>query len=236
MNKSILAVTGAVLLGAVALQFLPVIIPPPPPTKERALAVTIPQELAGWTVTEVPIAETEEMKNVVESMLVYDDHVVRLYQRGSASVMVYIAYWSPGKMPYRMVGAHSPDTCWVLNGWTRHDRAQWTQCPDGSPIQQPIEWGTYSMSGNLQHVMFWHIVGGETYSFPQHGAHNHFALFNDFKRFGLNQRREQFFVRISSNRPFAEIWNDRDFQTILRPIAQLGRTREQGPLMLLPPS
>ena len=233
MKKLLLGLAGAALLLAIILQFLPVIIPPPPSTKEKPLAKTLLSELEGWRVTNVPIAETEEMQAVVESRLVYDDHVVRLYERGGTAVMVYVAYWSPGKMPYRMVGAHSPDTCWVQNGWSLEDRSQWNSCPTGQSIRQPIEWGTYSRSGNLQHVIFWHLVGGESYGFEQLGGHNPFGVFHDFKRFGLQQRREQFFVRISSNRPLAEIWSDPSFQRILAPISTLGIPEGAEPLIPL---
>jgi hypothetical protein len=231
------ALTALLCLGlglSIGLQFLDRIIPPPPPTKSGTLAETLPTNLEGWKVTDVPIAETEEMKANVESRLVYDDHVVRLYERGATAVMVYVAYWSPGKMPYRMVGAHSPDTCWVQNGWSRSSRDQWKSCPDGRGLEFPIEFGTYERQGLLQHVIFWHLVGGETYGFDQLEGHNFLGLFHDFARFGLQQRREQFFIRVSSNRPMAELWRNPDFVSILEPITRLGRVEGAPPLIPLP--
>jgi hypothetical protein len=233
MKKFLLGLVALGFAAAVAIQFLPAILPTPPTTKEAALTDILVSELEGWRIQDVPIADTEEMKAQVESRLVYDDSVVRLYERGNTSVMVYVAYWSPGKMPYRMVGAHSPDTCWVQNGWTRRDRSQWATCPNGQAIRQPIEWGTYARPGTLQHVLFWHLVGGESYGFDQLGGHNVWGVFHDYKRFGLQQRREQFFVRISANRPLEEIWYDPGFQQILAPVSRLGVQAGSDPLIPL---
>lgn len=227
----ILGFVAATLVLAVALQFLDKLVPPPPPTKAGQLADLLPSSVDGWSSKDMPIAETDEMKAQVESRLVYDDYVVRLYERGGTAVMAYVAYWSPGKMPYRMVGAHSPDTCWVQNGWTRENRTQWTQCPNGDLLRQPIEWGTYSRPGSFQHVIFWHLVGGESYGFDQLGGHNIFGTFHDFKRFGLQQRREQYFIRISSNRPIDEIWADPGFQKVITAIGALGVPPGAPPLI-----
>jgi hypothetical protein len=61
---------------------------------------------------DVPLAQTEELVNTVEGRLRFDDVISRLYTSGSNQVGVYIAYWEPGKVPVRMVGVHTPDTCW----------------------------------------------------------------------------------------------------------------------------
>lgn len=222
MKQPALLLVAAVLLAAVGIQFYPVVIPPPPTTKSGELRTTIPANVPGWTSAELDIADTPEMKAAVEDTLRFDDSLVRHYRRGNVSVILYVAYWGPGKMPYRMVGAHSPDTCWVQNGWKREDRSQWASCPTGEPFAQPIEWGTYRREGFLSQVLFWHVVGGELYAFEQHGLHNPFGIFHDFARFGLAQRREQFFVRVSSNVPFDEIWDDPGFQQFMTPLWNLG--------------
>lgn len=222
MRKFALAAGAAALVGATLLQFYPALIPPPPASKTRQLNDLLPAKVPGWAVQDLPIAESEEMRATVNQRLRYDDHLVRLYSRGNVRVMVYVAYWLPGKQPYRMVGAHSPDTCWVQNGWTRVDRDQWSSCPSGETFAQPIEFGTYAREGTLENVIFWHLVGGQVYGFEQHGLHNPFGIFHDFLTFGLSQRREQYFIRVSSNLPFDRLWADPDIHAVLDPLWQFG--------------
>lgn len=194
-----------------------------PPRPAPSLAGIIPTELPGWTGRELPLGETEELKNQVAATLRFDEHVSRLFTRGGVMVTLYAAYWRPDKVPPRAVGVHTPDTCWIQNGWTRLDRTSSVPLSIGPGLPlKPAEFGVYSLRGNTQHVYFWHLVGGQAYSYEQDGLHSLVAPFQDMVSFGLEQKQEQLFVRLASNVPFPEIWNDPGLATLLSSLARLG--------------
>ncbi len=221
MNKPILYVVGTIFLAAVAIQAYPLFVTSEV-TKTDDLDNLISRDLPGWSSQELPLGETEEVRNTVERRLNFDDYFSRVYRSGETQVGVYIAYWEPGKTAVRMVGAHTPDTCWVQNGWVCTDRESNVQKEVGNTDLKPGEFGIYEIRDNVQHVLFWHLVGDRVYGYEQEDSHNRFATLHDMINFGLNQRQEQYFIRISSNRPFSEIWDDAGFQQLMQDIGNLG--------------
>lgn len=221
MKKGSLYAIAFVLLTAAALQcyslFLDVEI-----RKEGDLEELVAKHVPGWTVEDLPLGQTEEVVNAVESQLRFDDVISRIYRSGETQVGVYIAYWKPGKMPVRLVGVHTPDTCWVQNGWTCTTRRSNVEKQVRGADLKPAEYGIYEIDQHLQHVLFWHIVGSRIHTYEQMGMHSLTAAWQDIFRYGLNQRQEQFFIRVSSNRPFEEFWHDEGFRQIMSDIADLG--------------
>lgn len=159
----------------------------------------LPKTIEGWTVKDQPIAETEEMKKAVGEVLNYDDAIFRTYTQGSTSIAVYVAYWKPGKMSPRLIAAHTPDVCWIGAGWkcTARDFAYQVNYPEH--LVHQAQAGTYEIAGNAQHVLFWHIHNGHIVSYDIAGIPPWWASLSDLWKEGLNQRGEQFFIRISSN-------------------------------------
>ena len=186
------------------------------------LSQTLPTELPGWSSRELPLGETEETKNAVVGILQFDDYFSRSYRSGSTEVTLYVAFWKPDKVPPRAVGVHTPDTCWVQNGWTRINRAHAVPLADLERSFKPAEFGTYSLRGNTLQVYFWHLVGGKPYSYEQEGLHSLTAPLQDMATFGLNQRRDQLFVRLASNVPFDQVWRDPGFARLLQALSTLG--------------
>jgi hypothetical protein len=88
---------------------------------------------------------------------------------------------------------------------------------------KPMETGIFEKDHEKVHVIFWHLVGGVPMSYDLFGWQNGLAgrierlpaLFADFSRFGLDQRKEQLVVRLSSNVPFADLWADRSFAQLM---------------------
>lgn len=196
----------------------------PPDREPPNLALLIPQSLSGWTVRELPLAETEEAKNSAISMLQFDRYVSRSYTQGGLVITIYAAYWKPGKVPPRMVGVHTPDTCWIMNGWscTQRERAVSLKLANGAPLK-PAEAGTYTIVGNVQHVYFWHLVDGQPYSYVQEGAPSLSTIKAQLSdiRFGIRQKREQFFVRIASNQPWDPVWQNPGIQELFDALGRL---------------
>lgn len=183
------------------------LLPPPPP---------------GWTIKDKPIADSPELKEAVAEILNFDDGVFVDYTQGTTRLSVYIAYWRPGRMSHRLVAAHTPDVCWVNGGWKKElagPTPPLTIAEDGSvklflntanhgapPREIPAgEARIFSAHGNPEHVWFWHLVGQESKSYSSGGAPPWYASIMDLFTKGLNQRDEQFFIRLSSNVPLQEL-------------------------------
>jgi len=228
MKKFSLYALALILLAAAGLQGYSLFIVPEV-KKEGELEELISIDLPGWTVEDLPLGQTEEVVNAVEGQLRFDDVISRIYQRGNTQVGVYIAYWKPGKMPVRLVGVHTPDTCWVQNGWSCTERESNVEKQVAGKSLKPAEYGIYETDHHLQHVLFWHIVGSRIHTYEQMGMHSLTAAWEDIGRYGLNQRQEQFFIRISSNRPFEEIWHDAGFSQLMKDVASLGLFETEEP-------
>ena len=228
MRKLLLVLTSAVLLAALSLLAYFIAIPPPEPTLRQTLAEILPDKLPGWSVKELDIAETPESSARISRFLNFDDAIFRVYQYGNSFVGLYIAYWIPGKASYRWVGAHTPDTCWVLNGWKRLDRQYAIPFEGNGVMFSKAEFGIYEKGGDAQNVYFWHLVGGKPFSYKQKGVPNIFGALLDIKTYGLKLREEQFFIRLSSNKSIAELRELPRFNEILDGLAEIGLARDHS--------
>ncbi len=166
-----------------------------------------PEEIPGWTVQYLPIADTPEMQAKVNEVLNYDDGVFAVYAKGSMRISVYIAYWAPGRMPTKEIARHTPDVCWVNAGWKR---TMWESIPElnirnGGPTIKHTEHRTFVAGGDTQHVAFWHLVDDTVYSYGTGARPPWYAVIADTLRWGVKQRQEQFFIRISSQRSLYEV-------------------------------
>lgn len=230
MKKVVITVMITALLAAVGLQVYISFQPTPPPSLEAPLAEVIPSTVEGWKVTDLPMAASAEMQNRVEDTLQYDDAIFRMYERQGIQIGVYVAYWQAGKVSISKAGTHTPDTCWVVNGWEQGERKSGVCMPLMDTELKPGEWGIFTKDNTPQYVLFWHLVGGTPYGYEQYGwdrnvfdkIKRHLLFLRDARIFGLNQRREQFFIRVSSNIPFNEVWEIEGFQDIMAGIAKLG--------------
>lgn len=178
-------------------------------------------ELPGWTVENLDLADSEEMQERVAQILNYTQAIFRSYRRGDTQVGVYVGYWAPKTMPVRQVQAHTPDICWVRNGWGVGDsQFAVTFQAQGDPLR-PAEVRQMQKQGHTMYVAYWHIIGERTYVNRVVGTWDRFDPIKSLFRFGLHQQEEQFFIRISSNRPLEQIWNDPDFQQIVEPLKEM---------------
>jgi hypothetical protein len=227
-----LVITGATALLAVA--FASVVLVPLAYPERRAVTAsienTIPTDMPGWSVYTLPIAETESLRLHVNKVLRYDEAVYRDFRRGNVHVGIYAAYWAPGKVGVSEAGAHTPDTCWIVAGWHRAARAHKVVLAADHRTLLPAEIGTFEKDGTTEHVVFWHLLGGQPVSFDQYGWDQAWAAkfkrgvswVTDLWRFGFAQRRDQCFVRVTTNVPVREALRDRDIQALLVRCAPLG--------------
>lgn len=227
-------ITGAILLAAVAalvihIEFFAV----STSAFTSKLEDVVPRRLPGWQVQDVPLAETEAARENVHSVLNYDQVVQRAYVKEGVQVLVYVAYWKPGRVSLVDAGSHNPDSCWVLAGCERLDRAYSVAGTVDRRELLPYEHGEYRTPGGARiQAMFWHLVNGRPnrYEEQEVGWRTGFEgridrlklVLKDVKERGLNQKAEQMFVRLSSNRRPEELMKDPDFRRLLNELARLG--------------
>ncbi len=174
----------------------------PEPTFKGKLVDLLPPPPAGWMLTKKEIADTPEMKEAVGELLNYDDGVFVDYTNGNERLSVYIAYWKPGKMSHRLVAGHTPDVCWVGNGWKKESSETVTGLTSGNGAKiVPAEGRLFTVNGQAEYVWFWHLVGQEAKSYASGYAPPWYAPLTDLWAKGLQQRQEQFFIRLSSGDP-----------------------------------
>ena len=223
MIKTIfLSLVALILLLAVGVQAYRDFQEVPHPKFTGKLSEVIPSAVPGWKVRDHELGDTESLRKRSEELLNLDDFVYRSYDNGRIRFDVYIAYWMPGKMPVRLVNAHNPDRCWSQTGWTCTDSASEVERQAKGQDLLPAQWRTFVKEGYTNHVIFWHIVDGEAFSYGRHGNRPPITLvFQDMLRDGIGQEKEQFFVRVSSETPLDEIWDNPTFQQIMSELADL---------------
>lgn len=221
MKKFILILGFCVLFLVLGLQGYFMLVPPPEATLHRPLSEVIPSEMPGWEIKDMDMAESPESSARISDFLNFDDALFRIFQNGDAFVGLYIAYWTPGKASYRWAGAHTPDTCWVKSGWEREDRDYSVPFTCPGYTFEPAEFGIYSKDGQAQNVYFWHLVGGEAFGYTQKDDASIFGALEDIQHHGLNLRKEQFFIRLSSNKDLETLKAMPGFNAILEGIGYI---------------
>ena len=192
----------------------------PEPRFTGRLADLLPPAPAGWTMKEKPIADSQELKQAVGELLNYDDGAFVDYTNSSGErLSIYIAYWTPGKMSHRLVAGHTPDVCWEASGWKRTYQGTTPELTlhlahsPALPLSTltknipPGEDRVFTAQSTPEYVWFWHIVGNQIKSYGTGYAPKWYAPLTDLLKQGLNQREEQFFIRLSSDRPLSSFMN-----------------------------
>ena len=196
------------LAGLLALVLAAEFSPPRPRGFTGDLNQALP-EVAGWVRREIPIAGSSAAMASAQGILNFSQAKQILYTKGGTQVLVYVAYWEPGKVSVVDAGSHNPDSCWVNNGCVRTERVYSVPGRVGERELLPYELGQYIVpNGGKQNVAFWHLVNGEPnrYEDQEAGWRNGLLgrlerlplAWKDIRTYGLNQKNEQMFVRISS--------------------------------------
>ena len=135
---------------------------------------------------------------------------------------VYIAYWAPGQASVSRVASHTPDACWPGSGWAAQPVADAHEIPalPGLSISAGEHRIFQNSTGFAQHVWFWHIYDGHVISYRD--PYSIPALFQIALHYGFRRPGEQFFVRLSSNRPWAELQHEPLVREILTNLTRVG--------------
>ena len=198
-------------------------IPPPKASLNQRLTSLFPVNFNEWEIVDQDIAESPESSARISDFLNFDDVINRIYKKKSLRIGLYIAYWTPGKASYRWAGAHTPDTCWILNGWTCQQREHGVPFSLADHQLEPAEYGIYEKDSHSEYVYFWHLVGGRPHTYKQMGTPNILGAINDIQKHGLHLRKEQFFIRLSSNESIDQLSKEPLFEAIVKGLAQLNK-------------
>jgi hypothetical protein len=172
------------------------------------LTKAVPAILPGWEVKDLPLGDTEALTASVASLLKFDAYIYREYRRGPRTFTVYVAYWTPGKIPPQLVEAHTPDICWPGSGWFCEQRENNVDLGSGPTALGKGAQRVFSMPGRRIYVQFWHLVGGVQDDFSTRWDIISYATrwSRDMMRsLGGHGPREQFFIRIASAEPLETI-------------------------------
>jgi hypothetical protein len=232
MRKALLIFGGIMLAGLLALVLLSEFMAPRPRGFTADLAQVLP-EVLGWQRREIPIAGSSSAMVNVQGILNYSQAKQVLYTRGRTQLLVDVAYWEPGKVSVVDAGSHNPDSCWVSSGCVRTERRFAVPGRVGERDLLPYEFGQYIIpNGGKQNVAFWHLVNGEPnrYEDQEAGWRNGLLgrlerlplAWKDIRTYGINQKNEQMFIRISSQTPIPEILSDDAAAELIRKMGRLG--------------
>ena len=232
MRKVLLIFGGIMLAGLLALLLAAEFSPPRPRGFTGELHQVLP-EVAGWVRRDIPIAASSAAMASAQGILNYSQAKQILYTKGGTQVFVYVAYWEPGKVSVVDAGSHNPDSCWVNNGCVRTERVYSVPGRVGERELLPYELGQYIVpNGGKQNVAFWHLVNGEPnrYEDQEAGWRNGLLgrlerlplVWKDIRAYGLNQKNEQMFVRISSGARIEDLFADPANGALFGALTRLG--------------
>ena len=198
------------------------------------LGATLPKWVSGWESVNEPLGPTEFLQTAVEKSLNYDDMVNRVYRSGGRSFGLYVAYWSPGRMPVQKVASHTPDRCWSESGWTCEEMRIDDRIKVGDQLLLPARWRLFRPpveGGAKQYVLYWHLVGGALYDYGDgfNQRPDPLKWWRDTVHYALKGSSEQYFIRIMSAQPLEELQGDVGFQEVLRALAKLGLAVAEEP-------
>ena len=226
MRNPILLIVGTVVVSSGILLQL---VPRPTskePTKPPHLEELLPKSFPGWDIAPMELGETEAVRHATTKTLQFDDHVFFDYQSDEANFQVYAAYWGPGKMPVQLVATHTPDRCWVENGWkcTQHEFAK--EIHKKSYKLLPAESRTFTLHNQTQHVLFWHLIDGKpnTRGKTLTTAPDPMKWLKGFWKHLWIDHSEQYFIRITSDEPIERLWNEPIFLETIERLGKIGLT------------
>jgi hypothetical protein len=229
MKKFILVFGGVLILGILGLVIYTEFLTQSHRRFTGSLDKVLPSDgFDGWKRETIPLADSNAAQANVQGILNYSQAVQYLYTKNQSQFLIYVAYWEPSTVSVADVGTHNPDSCWVNNGCTRTDRDYAVSGKIGNRSLQPYEYGQYiTPQGARQNVIFWHLVNGQPnrYADQEQGWRAGLKgrlerlplLMKDLKEFGLNQKNEQMFIRVSSFIPTKNLLNDSSNEKYLMP-------------------
>jgi len=233
VRKGLLIIGTVFLFGLIALVVASEFFSQHPRRFTGKLAEALPREAGGWVRRDIPIGASSASAASVQGILNFSQAVQAEYSKGSKRILIYIAYWEPGKVSVVDAGSHNPDSCWVNNGCVRTERQFAVAGQIAGRALIPYEYGQYLVpQAGQQNVAFWHLVNGEPNRYETQAAgwrdgligrlERLPLLWKDIRLYGINQKNEQMFIRISSSMSITEMLNDAEASGLIGRMSRFG--------------
>jgi hypothetical protein len=179
------------------------------------------QDIAGATVRDLPLAQTELTREAVDTILGFSDYRYREFRSSEGDFSVYLVYWKSRSRHFTDVGMHAPDNCWVSNGFVMAPKLCNVNfsLPDGR-VLWPAQARVFNANGQTISVIYWHLLAGETIDYKNYGNGRTFGFILDNLGHFWSGTKEQYFLRISSSLPL-ENWSENAlYQKIMSELAR----------------
>jgi len=222
MKPKVLVLTGFALLLVLAGTLQAVRYKPSAGAgKGKHLEQVLALDLSGWNGRNTPLGPTEASEGEVEKILNFDDVFLREYASAKGTLSLYVAYWGPGKIQTQVAASHTPDRCWSSAGWVCEAQRHAVVLPG----LKPGEWRIFSADRTPDlKVIYWLLVGENVYDFGDrfNRVPSPWRWWRDVAKQIFSAPTEQYFIRLTSDRPFEELNEDPGFQELLASLARLG--------------
>lgn len=186
----------------------------PPPD----LLGLLPAAADGWSVQ---TSDLYQFSGTLQTNFLAQRRYLRGPDSNPTEITLYLAYWRPGQAPVSLVASHTPDACLPGSGWTT--------LPSSPPRVQlaadnrtiaDAEYRRFQAGDYPQYVWFWHLYDGRPISYRD--PYSPAELLRIAWRYGFRHDGDQVFVRLSSNRPWAEIASEPLVGTFFAQLKSLG--------------
>jgi len=166
------------------------------------LLAALPAAPTGWQVR--TSTDLFQFRDTLQT----DNLAQRTYAKstptGPVEIILYLAYWRPGQASVSQVASHTPDACWPGSGWDQLLTPQTREHPIvAGRTLATAEYRLFKSGDFPQHVWFWHLYDGRPIAYRD--PYSASELLRIAWRYGFRHNGDQLFVRVSSNRPWAEI-------------------------------
>lgn len=199
---------------------------------ENHLKAAIPTNIGEMTSKDIPLSESEELARVTESILHVNEYLNRTYRLPDGTEFsLYISYWEPNMKDLSKASEHTPDRCWVKNGWKNIEekkRLNDVLETDGKKLF-PAYYRELSFDAGggrifKRNVWFWFIADGERHTYLNKNdtySVSPLAYLIYSVRDALKGSPEQYFVRIDSDAPLESIYEIKEFKELLHCLGDL---------------
>ena len=186
-----------------------------------SLAALLPATAANWEV--ITPSDLYRFTSILQTThLLERTYLRRTGPAQTTQFTVYVAYWAPGQTSVSQVASHTPDACWPGSGWI----AQAVPDSRGMPAMpglriSPGEHRVFqNADGYPQNVWFWHIYDGRVINYRD--PYSLSALLQIALQYGFRRAGEQYFVRVSSNKPWTELKDEPLVREIFTNLSRVG--------------
>lgn len=179
----------------------------------------IPEHAPGWQV--ITTRDLYRFSAQLLTQQLAERTFVRDTPDGPVQITLYIAHWEPGQASVSMVASHTPDACWPGGGWASVGiEDPQVNLETGGRLLPRAEHRLFRYGRVPQHVWFWHVYNDHVINYRD--PYSVRALLEIAWRYGFRREGSQYFVRLSSNQPWAKIAHEPLVQEMFARLAPIG--------------